>query len=42
MTSGSFPVLFASAMAAGGMVMRGKEYIAPIDLYNHTKINEQT
>ena len=31
MTSGSLPFAFAAAIAAGGMVMRGKEYIAPIE-----------
>ena len=31
MTSGSLPFAFAAAMAAGGIVMRGKEYIAPVE-----------
>lgn len=30
-TSGSLPFALAAAMAAGGMVMRGKEYMAPVD-----------
>ena len=29
-TSGSFPFALAAAMAAGGMVMRGTEYMAPV------------
>ena len=29
-TSGSLPFALAAAMAAGGMVMRGKEYMAPV------------
>lgn len=30
MTSGSFPFALAAAIAAGGIVIFGKEYIAPV------------
>lgn len=36
MTSGSFPFALAAAIAAGGIVILGKEYIAPVQIEIHS------
>ena len=38
MTSGSFPFALAAAIAAGGIVILGKEYIAPVQIEIHSLV----